>query len=1078
MNNQLGTPFLRTYSLHRTNSLHRTKSLHVARGLALCGGAALLLQACGGGAAGGAAGSNKMEIVDASHGFGLLLPHQVHKPTTAGTPGFEIVAIRTFQDLVTNVKPANPVKPPTQWPTSALLPTGAVGNHYIFVSFSAPIDVASVLDASATAQASSNLSGSISIEAVDPLTGTVTTLPGRAFIGGKTYAGTPVNGLLQLQQWVGLVGAAPAALPVGLDLPGLGFPGTQSVTAFPDAAKLVSDKTFVFVADSDSNLQTAETFPLGQQIRMRITGGVRSTGGKLLAAPGLASATVGVDTVGPEVAQSPPPFNVAVITPGNGDANIDPQTPVRIQFSEPIQPFSLGSLDDGKPPSPSSAVSITFGPSTSLVNLPFALRPPSVYDLSTWDLVPAFAFPGAGPVTAQCGAFNKVTITVNSQKFLDLNGRTNSLGPTTFFTTGQGQGLVNAPVAPDAIYIGRFGSKPGITVIDLNGFGQSTGNPTYNLLTPIVEGNSNFPNNVNVAIQGSLMIPPLSPGQCTINGGSRGVFTTTTDSNLNDLLATSPILESVGDMMLGHALDSSFNNGPPPFGCQSGGGNICAQGGLKQLAPVVSNQNTLGPSQAGQFGSLAPGGENLISWAPHPNPPPLIFPPLCVTPFIGGQEPTSINSTLPPPPVSVGAGLQNLLVPGAFPLGVPSQGLPPSGLLVKEANMFFLGPSPPQTQISLCQPFQIRQQIGHYMYVIDRVASEIVVLNSNRFTLIERIVLPDPTSMSMSPNLDFIAVTNQNSDLVSFVDINPASSTFHTIVKSVKVGASPRGIAWETGNEDILVCNEASGSVSIISAFDFEVRKTITNQLKTPFEVCTSPRQTLFGYLRDVYYGYILDRDGSVALYESGPNGVNGWGYDDVVGKPTMKFNKPKAIQADYNSLFGGCWIVHEDQIKKDGTPTGKKGGAVSNLVLESATFGKLYLGASINPQLRDINFAVPVSVGSDQLTGLPVDIAFDNQMNFGGLPTYQSPQFAAGQPISINGKSLVRAGTFGIGVNNTCESVFMFLAVPNSSEGTGSVDVVRVDSGGIRFDTNPFDPGVQSIPAPGASILMDYFRQ
>jgi hypothetical protein len=191
-----------------------------------------------------------------------------------------------------------------------------------------------------------------------------------------------------------------------------------------------------------------------------------------------------------------------------------------------------------------------------------------------------------------------------------------------------------------------------------------------------------------------------------------------------------------------------------------------------------------------------------------------------------------------------------------------------------------------------------------------------------------------------------------------------------------------------------------------------------------------------------------------------------------------MKFNKPKAIQVDYNSLFGGCWIVHEDQIKKDGTPTGKKGGAVSNLILESAVPGKFLLGASVNPQLRDIGFAVPISIGSDQLTGLPVDIAFDNQMNFGGLQNYASQQFSAGQPASINGKSVVRAGTFGIGVNNTCEAVFMFLAVPNSSEGTGSVDVVRVDAGGIRFDTNPFKPGIQSIPAPGASILMDYFRQ
>jgi hypothetical protein len=29
-----------------------------------------------------------------------------------------------------------------------------------------------------------------------------------------------------------------------------------------------------------------------------------------------------------------------------------------------------------------------------------------------------------------------------------------------------------------------------------------------------------------------------------------------------------------------------------------------------------------------------------------------------------------------------------------------------------------------------------------------------------------------------------------------------------------------------------------------------------------------------------------------------------------------------------------------------------------------------------------------------------------------------------------------------------------------------------------VRLDTNPFADGVQSIPAPGAQVLMSYFRQ
>ena len=48
------------------------------------------------------------------------------------------------------------------------------------------------------------------------------------------------------------------------------------------------------------------------------------------------------------------------------------------------------------------------------------------------------------------------------------------LGTTiaTFFTTGQGPGIVNAPIAPDAIYVGMVGSRPGVKIVDLNGFGH------------------------------------------------------------------------------------------------------------------------------------------------------------------------------------------------------------------------------------------------------------------------------------------------------------------------------------------------------------------------------------------------------------------------------------------------------------------------------------------------------------------------------------------------------------------------------------------------------------------------------
>ena len=67
---------------------------------------------------------------------------------------------------------------------------------------------------------------------------------------------------------------------------------------------------------------------------------------------------------------------------------------------------------------------------------------------------------------------------------------------------------MNVPVTPDAIYVGRAGALPGLSVLDLNGFGQSTANPTFDVsFETFDEGNTNFPNNPNVKLQGNLLKP-------------------------------------------------------------------------------------------------------------------------------------------------------------------------------------------------------------------------------------------------------------------------------------------------------------------------------------------------------------------------------------------------------------------------------------------------------------------------------------------------------------------------------------------------------------------------------------------
>lgn len=1047
------------------SSLH---ALAAATSSALVTSAMIGLAGCGGSGGSSSGGGGVMDIQTASNGFGQILPHTVRKLDANGNQTPTIISIRKRDDLIANVTSLNPILPPPEWPTSAILPNGQPGNHFIYAEFRQDIDIDSVLSGLPSDQPNFGLNGAISLVALDPDTGVSSAVPCRVFINGFTYAGAPSGSppTLELQRWVQINGntGATEALTVSGGTPGAGFPGVA--TNFQGAAQLVSPRAIVFVADSDGDLSTFETFPTNRQIKLRIGTAVRSTSGRFLRSQGLASSTVGPDSFRPEIARTPPPLQSPLIAPFQGETNVDPLTNVRVEFTEPIQPFSLGSLNNGTPPTPSAAATITFGPSAQLVTVPFTVEPPSVFDLSVMELTPAFNFPGEGPSQAQCGVFNAVTVTFNAGQFRDLSTNQSVLGASSFFSTGEGPGLVNAPVNPDTIYVGRSGATPGLSVVDLNGFGASTGNPTY---TPGVftEGNSNYPNNPNVAVQGGNMLPPLIAGTCTFNGGSAGVFTLTKDSSLENLLVRAPLITSVGDMMLGHSLDTSFNNGPQPFGCQAVGGNQCAIDGAKLINPSV-NGNTMQPAQTGQVnGIIGTGAENLCCWAPHPNPPPLKFPPLCVSPFIGGEEPTSVLTTSP-----------NLLGPGN-PFGSPPS-QPPAGLLAPEQNAYFQGPqlTPPPPGGS-CAPFMFRQQVGQFLYMIDRNRREVVVFNSNRMTVIDRIPTSDPTSLAMSPNVNLLAVVNQLGDTVSFIDIDPTSATFHQIVEETVVGQRPRGIAWDPGNEDILVCNEQDGNVSIISAQSLTVRKTISSQLSQPFDVAITPRQNAFGFIRNVYFAYIVNRNGRVAIFESGPNSVNGWGYDDVIGIATGTFRNPKAIQPDQVDLRSSIWVAHEGPVD---IVTGEAGAfgtpAMSKIAIVSGISGQLPLNVQslFIPQFRDLFLGIVTSVGNPTLSGVPVDIAFDNLRSLSALPNVTT-FFSAGAGVPINGKQMVRVLPNGAYVNNS-EPRYMFVAVPNPIASTGVVDVIRIDQGTTLIDTNQYQPGVQSIPVANCAFVMDYFRQ
>ena len=733
----------------------------------------------------GTASSAKLDLVEVQNGFGLLLPHQV-KLATAPPATAPVIKIRTLADLKNNVSSTNPLLPVSTWPTTATLPSGNPGNHFVVVECTAPLDMTSVLDGTSGSPNYGLGKGTIQVlqrSVVNPASPVTTPVPGRAFINGFTG----VNGTLQ--QVVTLSSAGqPVAVPNSV---GVGFPGTT--TNFSGANKLVADTTFVFVADSDGNLNTFETFPTSIEILIKVSTGVKGANGKALLTAGTVTSTVGPDTIPPEVfvdsSVNPPMVD---ITPGNGAGNVSPTTTITIGFTEPVQPFYVGSfLKPNIPPLLSPSINVTSGSQASptQITFPFTAEPLSVFDLTRFRLTPSLNFPAATPVSLpNAPVLNFVQVQVLTgagigfgdlivQPGTGVPGVTakpqnrNTLGQATSFQTGEGPGLVNAPVSPEAIYVGRNPPLGGVSVIDLNRFGQSTGDPTNNL-DNILDATdvSKFPFNPNLAVSGTQgqIVPPMVIGNSTLDGGSAGAFTLTKDTSLKDQLFTPG--GSITDIHIGQPLDRVFNNAPVPLGsCLGGGSNNCAGNGF--------HFNTIGLPALG----------NSIDLAPVPNPPRLFLNPFknCLSPQILGEDPIAITSLA-----------TNVLDPGdAFGVvgGLPPTGLPWQGLLVPN----FTGPSPEQTSPASCPPFFNRQQIGHFLYVVDATTQKLLILNSNRMSLIQSIDLPDPRKIGFRADLKMIGVTNFSTGTVSFIGTDPVGSDFHQVIAEVKVGKGPLGISCQ-----------------------------------------------------------------------------------------------------------------------------------------------------------------------------------------------------------------------------------------------------------------------------------------
>ncbi len=983
---------------------------------------ALSAASCGGGSPGGPGNRGPFEVVLASTGLGQLYPYRIAQLDEFKQPSTKIVNITSAQVLKDNQTSVNKVLPVATWEDTARLPNGSAGNQFLVLRFSHYLKIDSILSDRAADQINSGLTGAIQVVEYDPVTEQQKIIKGRAFINGKTYydnLATPGFDLV-------LTKAVEAKNGVNtvVDSRASGFP-----SGFDNDTDLLGKDSFVFVPDADGDLDTFETFPTGKVIRVQISSAVLDIRGKPLTKEVLTASVVGNDTTVPQVLGfTKVSANQVSISPGNGEKGVDPLTTIEVSFTKPMNPRDVGeffSTTDKTPRTGSMSVFL----SINSVNAPvlYYADPKSSGDLTTFVIRPAFQLLGK----------TLTTVTANNTCH-DLTGLLLGTTVTTNFTTGDGPGLVNAPVAPEAIYVGRAnGDQVGVSVIDMNGAGQGTGDLA----------NSNWPRNPNRGQPG--VFPALQPGKTNLDAGGEGALTLTKTSTLSALLLDKNIVSQVGDIQIGQPLDKLFNN-------ENINSNVSR---TNQVNPItISTQNAWG---------------NSITVAPHPNPPKLLIPPPNPAYGIFGEEPTMTTSTdfagqIP--------GMNTIVHPPAGPCprspinrltkGDPLTSDPAKfGIFGGYYNGVFVGPIPPpgspQPPTPFC-PYTARQQIGHFLYVLDRGKKQILVVNSNRFTVLETIKLSDPFSMAIAPNLKRLAVSNFSSGTVSFIDIDPSSLTFHQVVTEVNVGRGPTGIAWQPEGEDVLVLNSLDDSMTIIGGGDLKVRKTILRGINKPIEVAVTPRQGQFGWQTGIYFAYILNGDGTVAVFESGPDGINGVGFDNVIGTPEeAKFRNATTLQPDILSANSAIWVAHTDT---------SGFGVVSHLELTASPVGPLPINATgggfiLPPTFRQRVWTVSGTLGgakntTNRLSGNdPVDLALDDVYNLGALPDLQSTFISNLTYADHSGKGMMK-----VGGAPASRPRYLLVALGD----VGKVDVIELDTGQI----------LARIAVPGVTSLCNYWRQ
>ena len=170
----------------------------------------------------------------------------------------------------------------------------------------------------------------------------------------------------------------------------------------------------------------------------------------------------------------------------------------------------------------------------------------------------------------------------------------------------------------------------------------------------------------------------------------------------------------------------------------------------------------------------------------------------------------------------------------------------------------------------------------------------------------------------------YVFTSNAGDDTMSIIGADPKQVDFHTEIARIPVGRGPRAISCQTAGEDVFVVNELDNTISIVELGTLTVRKTLDALIDGPRDLVVTARQAGFGWQCGVYFCYIANFTGNnVVVYESGPDGPQGIGCNNVLGAlPTVDSDaelfEPRGMvyspyYNDTGVYAGGVFVAHRD---------------------------------------------------------------------------------------------------------------------------------------------------------------------